>query len=928
MITFLGRTEELAILDKVIASIPESQIVTIYGAGGIGKTRLLREIRDRYLVSQHCFALDIVDFDLPAHDFLQMIGSIFTHAFPEEFQAYTETLYLHQRTEEGLLDAARVSARRLDVETIFIQCVNAVTAKQRIVLLFDTVEKITTRHSFELILQTFAHFKNIVLVFAGRQLQKEALEHEPLEKLIRATFDKTFSHTILLLAPFDHNLSQEYIQRKQSVANLNLDHDWQRTLALLAKGRPVVIDLAVDLGLRSTTADWIRVQNENYTRLEQLQKSTELQDKEEFQRICERFDRELVGGIGNQHPLDQLAILLCYVAPLTSTEAEALLGLDGGMQNLFSVIQDHALFKLISNDLITLHDVAYELLVRYILPEVDSDGERKYEVLQRAIELFNKQSKELVDQITELQSQPTDGKGDLNQLYLAIRSYQGLHLRIAEYKFRLDPLLGVDALEEELKAITQYDTSVNTSNLAELIQTYLPEIQQQSIDSYWKVQFILADAFVRSEQYDRARAIYESLEPLLQKQNEERRAVIAHRRGAIEMGSGDVYKALEYFRTAAALAERVGNWELHARALLSCGWASRAYGTLFQPVDDYKQALRIIMRQSVVTREVLEIRATALNGMSYVSAIEKKQEARELLSKAIEIRRSFGVRGRFLLAQSYSTAGEVYNELDEPHEALKYLELAEQIIKELDRTNNSLNLSSHQPNQWLGKIYSARGRAYSALWEKLKDSDIGASKQYLVLAENTLLLAERLAIAVDLPRVVQRLGFVYAATSGRHGLAIETWERAYKHARDFGDIFMEFNTVGNLAYMASYGYSIPSFPKHSDFGNWYADYLVRSHGALFNALQARFDIYRGALALQDGDSEQAYVLLNQGLTILESRHFDRSYGFHWQLVYLKQDISPRCSPDVFHTVMQRLANNWMEQGIGVTVWDKIVSWYK
>lgn len=184
------------------------------------------------------------------------------------------------------------------------------------------------------------------------------------------------------------------------------------------------------------------------------------------------------------------------------------------------------------------------------------------------------------------------------------------------------------------------------------------------------------------------------------------------------------------------------------------------------------------------------------------------------------------------------------------------------------------------------------------------------------------------AIAADRPRAYQRLGFVYAVT-GRRDLAVETWEIGLDHAHTFGDIFNEFNLVENLAHMALYNLYSALLPNDQAFDIWFDDYEYRvgqGERMPFPVLRARFNTYRGCLALRRGDAKRALELLNDGLSTLAARKSDLSYSFTWQIKLIEQDVLPQCDTSIVQNVMRQLLDEWMRDNRGVMVWDIFENW--
>lgn len=933
MIDFLGRDAELRSLAHAINAWGQRQFIDILGQGGIGKTRLLQELRAQQRDAERVYMLEIIDFDLPAYDFTQLLGRALARAFPVAFEPYVRALRLRQQAERGLISTSSLPPQALDLDQIFVDCCNHAARERRLVLRFDTVEKARGRHSFSMLVRTLLRVENVAVIMAGRPVG----EHDQGVAAIAAPYADAHTELRTIVLPrFDRAFSLEYIRRKQAAAGLDLDPEWQETLAVLADGRPVLIDLAVELGKRFTAANWLRSLKADYRRITQLRESANPAERAEFAEILQRFDRELVDDLTHmRNKLVELTLLLARVAPLDIESAAYILEIDARRATqLFAEAAQRASFKVIDQHLLVLHDVVRDLINEHVYPVIDGDGDRARNYLTRAIAALDQQSQAQLATIEPFLASGSVPEAGLDDLFVHIRAYQQSRLRIAEYTFRLDPIQGVEQLAAELQILHRYGTLLgDLSSLFDVIREYLPDLERRSIDQYVNAHMLLADQYMRNEQYQLARQIYDTIEPQIQSATLERRYEIARQRGSIEMGIGNAIQALDHFRESADLARALNDPSRQANALISCAWAARSYGTLYQPERYYHQALKIIRSAPIEPTEAQRLQAIALNGLSYVYAIDKRPEARELLDQAIRIRRGLGLRGRAALAQSYATAGEVYCELGDPKTALTHLELAEEIIKDLDSSKSRHDQPADPGqgglgnNQWFGKIYSAQGRAYSALAEQSPDQD--TRQHYFAQARKILDQAKEQAIAVDLPRVYQRLGFVYASTPAGRAEATRVWAEGFERARASADIFNEFNIAGNLAHMAIYGHYSEQLPDDQAFDTWFEQFAKRvgsAEGMPFPVLLARFNTYRGCLALKRSAPELAGTYLNDGLTRLFEREHDMSYSFRWQLSLIEQDVLPQCQPGVVRRVMQKLLEDWMEHDRGVTVWERFESW--
>src|SRR5262245_57551327 len=166
MIEFLGRADELDIIRTAFGAFDQRWMIVVSGDGGIGKTRLLQHIGDAQFLAQldspavddpdttttknpQVRVLDIIDFDLPIYEIGQMIARTIAHQFqPEQFGDYLNALYLYQIDEEGEIEPRRRDEQMLELREAFVECFNKASAATRMILRFDTIEKMHGHKNF------------------------------------------------------------------------------------------------------------------------------------------------------------------------------------------------------------------------------------------------------------------------------------------------------------------------------------------------------------------------------------------------------------------------------------------------------------------------------------------------------------------------------------------------------------------------------------------------------------------------------------------------------------------------------------------------------------------------------------------------------------------------------------------------------------
>jgi tetratricopeptide (TPR) repeat protein len=955
MIEFLGRTEELALLRDAISDSGERAIFVISGPGGIGKTRLLQELSVIGRAIPGARVLEIIDFDLPTYEIPQIIGRTIARQFPTAvFAPYLESIYLRQMAEEGGIDPVRLAAQTLDVNRKFVESFNRASAGSRVVLRFDTIEKMQGQVSFNRVLDLIFQLNNVVVAFAGRPRgddpglgSNNSAGAEGTDALFEQLTQRSDGRMLLkqlVLQPFDQLTFQAYVDKKQQALGTQLDQATRDALAVLAGGRPVLIDLAVELGTQVTAAAWLDELKRDPAELRRLQASPLPEDQAAFAAIQQRFDRELVAGIAASEGgpprlgsrIDQLTVLLALVAPLDQDSIATILGLPPEQAGaLFDEAGRRVSFKVIDNTLIRLHDAVRDLVLAHVLPVVDPDQRLQRTYLAQAIDAFENQSHAILARVGRLRADEeiARGAGDRDHGLLLFeeraaqqRRHQQARLRIVECAFRLDPIRGAERLERELEIARQHGgTAADLGAMFSTIRAYFPELERRSPPHYIQAQMALANQQIADGQYQLAEEIFDQLDGRVTEPTAQRFDIL-HGHGNVQMGIGQAQQALKRYHEAAELARQLGDDLLLGRALLSSAWAARLQGQLDLAIGYYQQAFGLTIRPGVPHDEAQARRATALNGMAYIYAIQgkKSRTAVDSLKQAIDIRQGLGESGRFALGQSYTTAGEIHVNLEQPQEALKYLALADDLFAELgSHAAQGGARASKQHNQWIAKIASARGRAYRDLGEESAD---GAERRaYLQRAETELHKAVELAIAADLPLARYRLGHVQACTPASRPAAVSTWQQSYGDARSFGDIATELYSVCQLARMMVYGLE-SGYSDYQSLDAWLQQYHERNPRAAFQIGEGRFAVYLGCLALQSGDADGATDYFQRGLGVLVEQPKRRMFSFDWHLTFLEQDVLPTCEPATTRTVWRRLLEDWMTQCKGVEAWTTFERW--
>jgi hypothetical protein len=139
---FIGRVDILKKIELAILSTDVRKVFCIQGDGGIGKTRLLKEVYRRYLDIPNLAVVEVIDFDdgsfhIPGNIEQRIAQDLGMDHFGEYWRKFKGLRAL----ERAGSDSTDQEEHREEMRLSFIKNLDAFAKKQRLVLLFDTAEK-------------------------------------------------------------------------------------------------------------------------------------------------------------------------------------------------------------------------------------------------------------------------------------------------------------------------------------------------------------------------------------------------------------------------------------------------------------------------------------------------------------------------------------------------------------------------------------------------------------------------------------------------------------------------------------------------------------------------------------------------------------------------------------------------------------------
>ncbi|NJP46040.1 tetratricopeptide repeat protein [Actinacidiphila epipremni] len=826
-LTFVGRDAELAQLREWATTGSHTRIVAIEAIGGMGKTRLLRELAAEIAGGPEtdrttCTFLDLASnrYRLPLTletDILRGMG-----ADDGEYRRARDRYIASQRdgtsseTVRSLLDVAEQTFGRLFADR---------TRGGRAVVLVDTVDSPASRSAvFRRFLErTVPRLRNVTVVLAGRDAFTALSEVDP------AVECRSFP-----LQPLEAEASARFFD------GLGLAADQLAALSLLSGGRPILLGLA---------AQWL----EYDIPLPELDTgpSHEVVDDggPRIAEIRDRFRGSLVKAVLQlSEPIDTHVLRMAHFPHRYTAAMVGHLGGEAPEVAARQLAELNGLFfvKQIPGYGYVLHDEMRDLINGYVWPFVDSVGLERADLDSRIIAWYDEQ----------VAAAPADGSRAA--LWM-------LHAERAFYRLRGDRVGGFAAL------IAQIDTALESGNIdfAGLLIEQTRELIA-SLDSDSRTQAILLRArwFRLTGRRKAARALLRQIEEsddgaagvrvealcllatLLYEDGEAplARPVVRRARdiagqidserltlfaetvdGEVLHATGLVRESADLLSTCAPKLEERGETALAARAYDRLAWATSILGAHDEAVGHARKAVALRSALGSPLDVAVSMHTTAAvmrDGSQFESAIEHYERA---LARFVELgdfhweAAVFMERGLCRLLQ-YEVAH--YGRTGGPASGyLPILDLAHADLQrsvELCRTYNRqlLPKAVHE----LGHVFWERGdtTATIELWrESLGISRSAEDLRYIL--ENEVGMCELDIEARDFPAALAcraRIAGYYDRTKDSHALL---WSRLLKLEAE-----AHFGLGNTEEAMARYAVSLPGLAVHGGWGRYLLEFELAS----------------------------------------------------------------------------------------------------
>ena len=668
-VPFIGRRTELDVINGLIADYGRLHIICITAPGGIGKSRLLREVHQVYDVANddHLIVSGILDFDdrnlRSARNIESTIAQMFNKTAFEPYYTALEDWY---RVEAGIgISSDQLEQAERAVARAFVACFNTVSAQQRVLLLFDTTEAIAGTNVWSYLQQIVVELQNCVILWAGRTA-------DDFGAAILA--QDGVSVRVIKLEPFSPPESTLYLQQKQKLLNINVEEELAEKLLLLADGRPILIDLATAWRARGISLDWL---------IESSIQSLRALPHKQLRHRREEFERQLVRHIiDTREPIDWLILALAHIYPLNVAMIARLLSLPADESaSLMEAAQSYVFIKSQGERGISLQDEMRRMVNEYVWPEVDPELRRDYSSM--AVPIFVEQIAAIEQQMKELRQKEADSLTAFLARNTLLGQQEVLTAQYVEHALFADTNSGFRHFEEAVQQARDRGRYRFAKRLYDVAQGFVEKLNSFQRQ---RLQVIHARLLYDTGNAAQARGILHRL-LVAAPNHEELQAGIYNAFAASEVKLGNINQALQYQTQSLNLLQRLNKTESLALSANYLGYIYRLQGKWNKALEYYHQALEVATRVDQPQPHTI---AAIMNNMGYVFALEGKYaEGESLCQRAIDIWTNQQLdkqvsRGEITIAQIWRYQGFYERAISTVERALGRLELpedSEQIVR-------------------------------------------------------------------------------------------------------------------------------------------------------------------------------------------------------------------------------------------------------
>jgi tetratricopeptide (TPR) repeat protein len=759
-VPFIGRRTELDTINELIADYGRLDIICITAPGGMGKSRLLQEVHQAYADDDHLKVCDILDFDDRNLQNVRTMATTTAQMFSKTaFEPYYRALENWYNIEAGIvvssdqLEQAEHAAARA-----FIDCVNAVSAQQRVLAFFDTTEAIAGTKFESYLQRIFAELQNCVILWAGRRAGDFGTAIQARDGV---------SVRVIELEPFSPSESTLYLQQEQRLLKINVEEELAEKLLLLAGGRPILIDLATAWRARGISLDWLI--ESSIESLRALPPQLLIRRREEFERQLVRYI------IDTRDQIDSLIVALAHIYPMNVAMIARLLSLPADQAaRLMEAAQDYVFIKSQGKRGISLQDEMRRMVNQYVWPELEPELRGEYSRL--AVPIFTEQIAAIEQQMKEMPQNSADSLAAFLDHNTLLEQQDVLTAQYVEHALFADISSGFQHFEKAVRQARYSGRYVLARKLYDVAQGFLKEL---NLLQRQQLQLVHARLL-----YDtgNARQARENLHELLDAgpTDEELQADIYNALAVSEVKLGNVDQALQYQTQSLNLLQHLNKTKRLPLSANYLGYIYRLHGNWNKALEYYHLALDIATR---VDKPQPNTIAATMNNMGYVFSLEGKYaEGESLCQSAINIWTSQQLdkqvsRGEITIAQIWRDQGYYERSVSRIERALDRLKLPE---------DSEMIARGYLALAWTQWFQGVRSESTDILYMS-RDS-----------FEKALEIAQKYYVITEMPGILCQASNVYWLL-GEREKARQYLDKAYGLSKELHDIRYAVDAISGMA---------------------------------------------------------------------------------------------------------------------------------
>ncbi len=480
--TFIGRTKEISKIDRHVDRWGGTVVVNIAGPGGIGKTAILRKIKEQYKAAPAILVTDIIDFSQTVHRSEAWILEQIVSVAPKQFPHYYRIMRNVQSATEPLTRLQQEG----ELVNAFLEDFSKIASRRRFVIFFDTLELIQDSPLFAFSLELAKRLQNTVLLLAGRRNDEKEFNAE-LERIFKPSQIKR-----IRLTGFSEKEAMQYFQETKTPHLKEVDPNLKKNIYFLSDGTPIKISLSLDWLDRGIPImpDVMKLEP---SRLRAL-------PAKEIKSLRTQFESALMEGIRRfQSPVDEIILYMAHFNRRFNHKLLEFFFLSDlaprqkarRSQQLLAELQELPFVKYANEDYFVLHDEMSRLVQSYVWDTFE-DPERT---------LRKKLSERICDYYNEELNALPDWEVSTEQQRVTRRSYE---VEALYYRLYADFRSGFREFEALFERLTADRRSGLAALILEFIQGFQTEPAFSEVMQYFLNGYYSGGVLIAREKFEEA----------------------------------------------------------------------------------------------------------------------------------------------------------------------------------------------------------------------------------------------------------------------------------------------------------------------------------------------------------------------------------------------------------------------------------------